>query len=65
MQEPTNEEQPSPITRFPRNKSTLFPIQIKHKNNNNKKQSTEGAEFIWISNCQKDEGCEIINQFVW
>jgi hypothetical protein len=27
-------------------------------------QSTEGAEFFWVSECQKDEGCEIINQFV-
>jgi hypothetical protein len=27
-------------------------------------QSTEGAEFVWVSECQKGEGCEIINQFV-
>jgi hypothetical protein len=27
-------------------------------------QSTEGAEFVWVSECQKEEGCEIINQFV-
>jgi hypothetical protein len=25
-------------------------------------QSTEGAEFVWVSECQKVEGCEIINQ---
>jgi hypothetical protein len=29
-----------------------------------KNQSTEGAEFVWVSECQKGEGCEIINQFV-
>jgi hypothetical protein len=28
-------------------------------------QSTEGAEFVWVSECQKGEGCEIINQFVF
>jgi hypothetical protein len=28
-------------------------------------QSTEGAEFVWVSECQKREGCEIINQFVF
>jgi hypothetical protein len=28
-------------------------------------QSTEGAEFVWGSECQKGEGCEIINQFVF
>jgi hypothetical protein len=28
-------------------------------------QSTEGAAFVWISKCQKDEGCEIINQFAF
>jgi hypothetical protein len=27
--------------------------------------STEGAEFVWVSECQKGEGCEIINQFVF
>jgi hypothetical protein len=27
-------------------------------------QSTEGTEFVWVSECQKGEGCEIINQFV-
>jgi hypothetical protein len=29
------------------------------------KQSTEGAEFVWVSECQKGEGYEIINQFVF
>jgi hypothetical protein len=28
-------------------------------------QSTEGGEFVWVSECQKGEGCEIINQFVF
>jgi hypothetical protein len=28
-------------------------------------QSTEGAEFVWVSECQKGEDCEIINQFVF
>jgi hypothetical protein len=28
-----------------------------------KNQSTEGAEFVWVSQCQKGEGCEIIKQF--
>jgi hypothetical protein len=28
-------------------------------------QSTEGAEFVWVSECQKGEGCEIINQLVF
>jgi hypothetical protein len=28
-------------------------------------QSTDGAEFVWVSECQKGEGCEIINQFVF
>jgi hypothetical protein len=27
-------------------------------------KSTEGAEFVWVSECQKGEGCEIIKQFV-
>jgi hypothetical protein len=27
-------------------------------------QSTEGAEFVWVSECQKGEGCKTINQFV-
>jgi hypothetical protein len=27
-------------------------------------QSTEGADFVWVSECQKGEGCEIIKQFV-
>jgi hypothetical protein len=26
-------------------------------------RSIEGAEFVWVSECQKG-GCEIINQFV-
>jgi hypothetical protein len=26
-------------------------------------QSTEGAEFVWVSECQKGEGCGIIKQF--
>jgi hypothetical protein len=30
-----------------------------------KNQSTEGAGFVWVSECQKGEGCEIINQFVF
>jgi hypothetical protein len=30
-----------------------------------KNQSTEGGEFVWVSECQKGEGCEIINQFVF
>jgi hypothetical protein len=28
-------------------------------------QSTEGAEFVWVSEYQKGEGCEIVNQFVF
>jgi hypothetical protein len=28
-------------------------------------QSTEGAEFVWVSECQTGEGCEIMNQFVF
>jgi hypothetical protein len=28
-------------------------------------QSTEGAEFVRVSECQKGEGCEIIKQFVF
>jgi hypothetical protein len=32
--------------------------------NNTDNQCTEGAEFVWVSECQKGEGCEIINQFV-
>jgi hypothetical protein len=28
-------------------------------------QSTEGAEFVWVSEYQKGEGCGIINQFVF
>lgn len=28
-------------------------------------QSTEGAEFVWVSECKKGAGCEIINQFVF
>jgi hypothetical protein len=28
-------------------------------------QSTEGAEFVWVLECQKYEGCEIIKQFVF
>jgi hypothetical protein len=28
-------------------------------------QSTEGAEFVWVSEYQKGEDCEIINQFVF
>jgi hypothetical protein len=28
-------------------------------------QSTEGAEIVWVSECQKGEGCEIIKQFVF
>jgi hypothetical protein len=28
-------------------------------------QSTESTEFVWVSECQKGEGCEIINQFVF
>jgi hypothetical protein len=31
----------------------------------NDNQSTEGAEFVWVSECQKGEGCETINQFVF
>jgi hypothetical protein len=27
-------------------------------------QSTDGAEFVWVSECQKGEGCKTINQFV-
>jgi hypothetical protein len=30
-----------------------------------KNQSTEGAEFFCVSECQKGEGCEIINQLVF
>jgi hypothetical protein len=30
-----------------------------------KNQSTEGAEFVWVSECQKGEGCEIINHFIF
>jgi hypothetical protein len=30
-----------------------------------KNQSTEGAEFVWVSECQKGDGCEIINQFIF
>jgi hypothetical protein len=28
-------------------------------------QSTDGAEYVWVSECQKGEGCEIINQIVF
>jgi hypothetical protein len=28
--------------------------------NQNKNQSTEGAEFVWVSECKKGAGCEII-----
>jgi ABC-type multidrug transport system permease subunit len=35
-------------------------ILVSHKNN----QSAEGAEFVWVSECQKGEGCKTINQFV-
>jgi hypothetical protein len=28
-------------------------------------QSTEEAEFVWVSECQKGESCEIIKQFVF
>jgi hypothetical protein len=28
-------------------------------------QSTDGAEFVWVSECQKGKGCEIIKQFVF
>jgi hypothetical protein len=28
-------------------------------------QSTQGAGFVWVSECQKGEGCEIINKFVF
>jgi hypothetical protein len=38
----------------------------KHDADDNKdNQSTEGAEFVWVSECQNGEGCEIINQFVF
>jgi hypothetical protein len=37
----------------------------KEKDVINKNQSTEGAEFVWVSECQKGEGCEIKNQFVF
>jgi hypothetical protein len=30
-----------------------------------KNQSTEGTEFVWVSEYQKGEGCEIIKQFVF
>jgi hypothetical protein len=30
-----------------------------------KNQSTEGAEFVWVSEYKKGAGCEIINQFVF
>jgi hypothetical protein len=28
-------------------------------------KAQKGAEFVWVSECQKSEGCEIINQFVF
>jgi hypothetical protein len=50
------------------------PWEFRGKNNPLKKppsrsyvkqnQSTLGAEFVWVSECQKGEGCEIIEQFV-
>jgi hypothetical protein len=41
-------------------KQILFSVTAATEN-----QSTEGAEFVWVSECQKGEGCEIINQFVF
>jgi hypothetical protein len=37
----------------------------KNNNKNKQNQSTESAEFIWVPECQEDEGCEIIKQFVF
>jgi hypothetical protein len=34
-------------------------------NDSGKNQSTEGAEFVCVSECPKGEGCEIINIFVF
>jgi hypothetical protein len=39
------------------NKISLWPLS--------ENQSTEGAEFVWVSDCQKGEGGEIIIQFVF
>jgi hypothetical protein len=30
--------------------------------NHNLYQSTEGAEFVWVSECKKGAGCEIYNK---
>jgi hypothetical protein len=27
-------------------------------------QSTEGAEFVWVSECEKGECCEIMHKFI-
>jgi hypothetical protein len=40
---------------------TLTLVRLMAKNN----QSAEGTEFVWVSECQKRESCEIINQFVF
>jgi hypothetical protein len=42
----------------------IFCLYICYNHNNNN-QSTEGTAFVWVSECQKGEGCEIINQFVF
>jgi hypothetical protein len=38
-----------------------YPFRLILNNN----QSTEGADLFLVSECQKVEGCEIINQFVF
>jgi hypothetical protein len=48
-------------TRLHRLQLGFYMIFLQSGNN----QSTEGAEFVWISECQKGEGCEIMNQFVF
>jgi hypothetical protein len=38
---------------------TIFKLQNKSKTTITN-QSTEGAEFVWFSECKKGTGCEII-----
>jgi hypothetical protein len=50
---------------FKKKKYSYYVNNSLEKNISKINQSTEGAEFVWVSECQKGEGCEIINQFVF
>jgi hypothetical protein len=39
------------------------PYAIRYEQLSRKNQSIEGAEFVWVSECQNGEGCEVIKHF--